>query len=124
MSVFQPLTLFLALPLILTCAAPAAFSMQLEDPRSAAVYILKQRPLINACLIQAQKSTELNQIWSSSPCQQLLDRDQQFKAAWQQILPEGKINGLAKVPYSLRKPTVETYSEYKQLAEIIAQLSR
>ncbi|MBQ0756437.1 MAG: hypothetical protein KBT66_15855 [Amphritea sp.] len=120
MSVTQPLIL----SLLLSCAAPLAFSMQLDDPRSAAVYILKQRPLINACLIQAQHSTELNQIWSSSPCQQLLDQDQQFIAAWQQILPEGKINGLAKVPYSLRKPTVETYSEYKQLAEIIAQLSR
>lgn len=124
MSVFQPLTLFLALPLVLTCAAPPAFSMQLEDSRSAAVYILKLRPLINTCLIQAQNSTELNQIWSSSPCRQLLDQDRQFKAAWQQILPDGKINGLAEVPYSLRKPTVETYSEYKQLAEIIAQLSR
>lgn len=124
MSVFQPLTLLLALPLVLTCAAPAALGMQLEDPRSAAVYILKQRPLINDCLIQAQDSIELNQIWSNSSCQQLLDQDQQFKAAWQQILPDGKINALAQIPYSLRKPTVETYSEYKQLAEIIAQLSR
>lgn len=120
MSVFKPLIL----SLLLTSAAPLVFSMQLEDPRSAAVYILKLRPLINACLTQAQNSNNLKQIWNSPPCQQLLDQNQQFKAAWQQLLPEGEIKGLAEVPYSLRKPTVETYSEYKELAERIAQLSR
>ena len=124
MSVFHSLTRCLALPLVLICVTSQAFGMQLEDPRSAAVYILKQRPLINDCLIQAQNSTQLTQIWSSTPCQQLLDQDPQFKAAWQQLLPEGKKNGLAKVPYALRKPTMETYAEYKQLAEIIARLSR
>ncbi|BBB27495.1 hypothetical protein [Amphritea japonica] len=124
MSVFQPLTRFIALSMALTCFTSQALGMQLEDPRSAAVYILKQRPLINNCLEQAQQSTQLSQIWSSTPCQQLLDQDPQFKAAWQQLLPEGKKNGLAKVPYALRKPTIETYSEYKQLAEIIARLSR
>lgn len=120
MPVLKPLIL----SLLLIGASPLVFSMQLEDPRAAAVYILKQRPLISACRVQAQSSNDLNQIWSSPACQQLLDQDPQFTAAWQQLLPEGKIKGLAKVPYSLRKPTVETYSEYKELAERIAQLSR
>ncbi|WP_417225196.1 hypothetical protein [Amphritea sp.] len=120
MFAFYRLLIILLLPLM----AQQAVALQLTDPRSAAVYIIKQRPLINACLEQAYTHINLSQIWDSPPCQQLLDQDLQLKTAWHLLLPNGTTTGLAKVPYGLRKPTLDTYSEYKQLAERIAQLSR
>ncbi|WP_428035620.1 hypothetical protein [Amphritea sp.] len=112
--------LILTILLVISWPAPA---MQLNDPRAAAVYIIKLRPLINACLSRANASNNLNQVWESTPCQQLLGEEPQFRTAWHLLLPEGKINALAEVPYSLRQPTIDTYSEYKQLAERIAQLN-
>lgn len=113
----------LILTTLLLISWPAS-AMQLNDPRSAAVYIIKLRPLINSCLRQINASNSLAEVWSSSPCQQLLDEDPQLTTAWQLILPEGEINALAEVPYPLRKPTMDTYSEYKQLAERLARLRR
>lgn len=120
MFVFYRLIITLILPLV----AQQALAIQLTDPRSAAVYLQQQRPLINACLHEAQASNHLPDIWRSQACQQLLDQDSQLKTAWQLILPNGTTKGLAQVPYGLRQLTVDTYSEYKQLAERIAQLSR
>ncbi|WP_299201100.1 hypothetical protein [uncultured Amphritea sp.] len=119
----RPIARVLILTTLLLIAWPLS-AMQLNDPRSAAVYILKLRPLINACLNQANASSRLAEVWNSPPCQQLLDEEPQFTTAWQLILPEGEISALAEVPYPLRKPTMDTYSEYKQLAERIARLSR
>ncbi|SEQ88665.1 hypothetical protein SAMN03080615_03095 [Amphritea atlantica] len=102
----------------------SAIAMQLTDPRSAAVYIIKLRPLINACRQQADASNNLTTLWNSSACRLLLNEEPQFTRAWQLLLPQGNINPLAEVPYSLRKTTIDTYSEYKQLAERIAQLNR
>ncbi|RTE66625.1 hypothetical protein EH243_05955 [Amphritea opalescens] len=120
MSAFYRLIIALTLPLV----AQQALAIQLTDPRSAAVYLQQQRPLINACLQEAQANTQLPEIWASQACQQLLAQDPQLKTAWQLILPNGTTQGLAQVPYGLRQLTVDTYSEYKQLAERIAQLSR
>lgn len=97
--------------------------MQINDARSASVFIQKQRPLVQACLKQAQRSTVLANIWSHSACEQLLARDQQIKAAWELLLPQGSISGLIGVPYGLRQPTVDAYSEYKALAERITELA-
>lgn len=99
-------------------------AMQIIDARSAAVFIQKQRPLVQACLKQARRSTALAEIWSYSACEQLLTRDQQIKTAWALLLPQGSITGLIGVPYGLRQPTVDAYAEYKSLAERVAELSR
>ncbi|MDO6564565.1 hypothetical protein Q4488_14355 [Amphritea sp. 1_MG-2023] len=109
--------------LMLTTIASSALAIQVTDPRSAAVYIVKQRPLINACLSQAQASNTVADIWTNSACQQLLNHSLQLKTAWQFILPNGNTTGLAEVPSTLRQATVDSYSDYKQLAERIAQLS-
>jgi len=98
--------------------------MQLDNPRAAAVYIIKLRPLISACLKQADANSTLSAVWRSPPCQQLLDEEPRFTIAWQLLLPDGKTNALAEIPEPLRQPTVDTYSEYRQLAERIARLSR
>ena len=116
-------SLFVALALILTISLPAQ-AMQLTDPRAAAVYIQKQRPLINGCLKQAYRTKSLDQLWQTPACKQLLLQDQQLKTAWNWILPGGSSRGIAAIPYELRKPTIDAYSEYKRLAERIAQLSR
>jgi len=115
--------LALVLTTLLLISGPVA-AIQLTDPRSAAVYILKLRPLINACRKHADASSSLSAVWSSPPCQQLLDEEPRFTTAWQLLLPDGKISALAEIPAPLRKPTIDTYSEYKQLAERIARLSR
>ncbi|WP_296055915.1 hypothetical protein [uncultured Amphritea sp.] len=99
-------------------------AMQLDNPRAAAVYIIKLRPLISACLKQADANSTLSAVWRSPPCQQLLDEEPRFTIAWQLLLPDGKTNALAEIPEPLRQPTVDTYSEYRQLAERIARLSR
>lgn len=98
-------------------------AMQLTDPRAAAVYIQKQRPLITGCLQQALRSSNLQQVWQATSCQKLLNQDQQLKTAWSWILPGGSSQGIAAIPYELRKPTVDAYAEYKRLAERISQLS-
>ena len=116
-------SLFVALALILAISMPAQ-AMQLTDPRAAAVYIQKQRPLINGCLKQAYRTKSLDQLWQTPACNQLLLQDQQLKTAWNWILPDGSSRGIAAIPYELRKPTIDAYSEYKRLAERIAQLSR
>lgn len=109
---------------ILLTSVSGVQAMQLNDPRSAAVYIQKQRPVITGCLQQALRFSETTRIWSTPECQQLLQQDQQLKQAWGLILPDGSVAGIAGIPYELRKPTVEAYSEYMQLAERIAYLSR
>lgn len=112
----------LMIALMLSCVTHQAIALQLVDPRSAAVYLLQQRPLINACLQQAKTNQNLSLIWRSPPCQRLLQQDSQLKLAWQLILPNNTTAGLAQVPYGLRQSIVDTYSEYQQLAERIAQL--
>ncbi len=118
------LSALVALLTALLLTSWSASAMQLNDPRSAAVYLIKLRPLISSCLHQANISNHLNEVWDSPPCQQLLDEEPQFTNALQLLLPGGDINALAQVPYSLRKPTMDTYSDYKQLAERIARLSQ
>jgi len=97
--------------------------MEINDARSAAVFIQKQRPLVQVCLKQAQRSTALANVWSYPACAQLLARNQQIKTAWALLLPQGSVTGLIGVPYGLRQPTVDAYAEYKALAERIAQLT-
>ena len=85
---------------------------------------LEQIAVAGACRQQADASNNLTTLWNSSACRLLLNEEPQFTRAWQLLLPQGNINPLAEVPYSLRKTTIDTYSEYKQLAERIAQLNR
>lgn len=98
-------------------------AMQISDPRAAAVYIQKQRPLVKTCLDTSRRSHNLNNIWADSACEQLLARDKKIRAAWAMLLPEGTVTGLAAIPYGLRQLTVDAYAEYKLLAERIAQLA-
>ncbi|MEH6577294.1 MAG: hypothetical protein V7731_09480 [Amphritea sp.] len=98
-------------------------AMQINDPHSAAVFIQKQRPAVEACLQVAQRNRSLTNIWSSAPCEKLLTQDKQLKKAWALLLPDGSVAGLSELPYELRKLTIDAYSDYKAFAERIAQLS-
>ena len=104
--------------------APLAHSaVQLQDPRSAAVFIQKQRPLVNACLQHSNTVLYIDQLWSYPACATLLERDRQIKQAWALLLPDDSARGLVYVPYGLRQPTVDAYAEYKKLAQRIARLT-
>ena len=98
-------------------------AMQVNDPHSAAVFIQKQRPTVKACLQVAQHNHSLTNIWTSAPCEKLMTQDTQIKKSWALLFPDGSVTGLSVLPYELRKLTVNAYSEYKEFAERIAQLS-
>ncbi|MCV6612262.1 MAG: hypothetical protein OIF55_15935 [Amphritea sp.] len=111
------------LVLLLSLTPLAGSAMQLQDPRSAAVFIQKQRPLVTACLEHSHSVLSTDQLWSYPACATLLERDQQIRQAWSLLLPDGSARGLVYIPYGLRQPTVDAYSEYKKLAQRIARLT-
>lgn len=104
-------------------ASGPGHAMQLNDPRAAAVYIQKQRPLVDACLNHSQRVSHPSQLWEHAACATLLERDRPIKRAWALLLPEGSHRGLVYIPYGLRQPTIDAYAEYKKLAQRIARLS-
>lgn len=98
-------------------------AMQLQDPRSAAVYLQQQRPLVRACLAHSYTAASAAQLWSDADCSALLEQNSRLKQAWALVLPNGSVKGLLHIPYGLRQPTIDAYAEYKKLAQRIAGLA-
>ncbi len=92
--------------------------------RTAAIFILQQRPAVRACLSVAQRSARLEQIWQSAECQPLFLMDKRLKAAWDMVLPEGDIDQVNEFSNGLRTLVGAAYGEYKMLAERIEALRR
>lgn len=94
------------------------------EARSAAIFILQQRPAVRACLSVAQRSFRLEQIWQSIECQPLFMMDKTLKAAWDTVLPNGDIDQVNEFSNGLRTLIGEAYGEYKMLAERVEELRR
>ena len=99
-----------------------AMALPTVEARSAAIFILQQRPVVRACLLVAQRSFQLQQIWQSAECQPLFRMDKTLKAAWDVVLPEGDIDQVNEFSNGLRTLVGEAYGEYKLLAERIEEL--
>ena len=99
-----------------------AQAVSTAESRTAAIYILQQRPAVRACLLVAKRSTRLEQVWSNPQCQPLFLMDKALKEAWNKVVPEGDIMPMNEFSNGLRTLTAEAYGEYKALAERIEEL--